>query len=325
MGDGNRASVGDLIITRANDRRLRITATDWVKNGDRWRILNLTGTGGVKVRHIRNGRTVTLPAGYVSTAAELGFASTVHTAQGVTADTMHGVVTGEESRQQLYTMLTRGRSANHLYVSVVGDGDPHTLIRPDTIRPSTATELLEQILARDGSPRSARTLLREQQDPAVRLGESVGRYLDALHMAAENLIGRSAVQAVGTAVNQLLPGLSDEPAWPTLRGHLLLLAAAGADPVAEVLTAAAQWDLASAHDQAAVIDWRIQDVDEVTAGGRCRGCRAFPTCLPLTPTGGHTWTPDHALLLSSPTRSAATPQPKRRPGRPSRAPRCRPS
>ena len=39
-------------------------------------------------------------------------------------------------------------------------------------------------------------------------------------------------------------------------------------------------------------------------GGRCRGCRAFPTALPPTPTGDHTWTPDHSLLLSSPTRSA---------------------
>jgi hypothetical protein len=28
----------------------------------------------------------------------------------MTADTVHGVVTGEESRQQLYTMLTRGRT-----------------------------------------------------------------------------------------------------------------------------------------------------------------------------------------------------------------------
>ena len=191
------------------------------------------------MRHVRNGRTATLPAGYVSTATELGYASTVHTAQGVTADTMHGVVTGEESRQQLYTMVTRGRSANHIYVSVVGDGDPHTLIRPDTILPSTATELLEQILARDGSPRSASTLLREQQDPAVRLGESVARYLDALHMAAENVTGSSAVQAVETSANQLLPGLTDEPAWPTLRGHLLLLAAGGADPVAELFIAAA--------------------------------------------------------------------------------------
>ena len=79
-----------------------------------------------------------------------------------------------------------------------------------------------------------------KQAPAVRLGESVGRYLDALHMAAENLIGKTAVQAVETSANQLLPGLTDEPAWPTLRGHLLLLAAAGADPAAELLTAAAQ-------------------------------------------------------------------------------------
>src|SRR5215203_5138569 len=164
LADGNAASVGDLIITRANNRRLHISATDWVKNGDRWTILNLTGTGGVRVRHLRNGRTATLPAGYVSTATELGYATTVHTAQGMTADTMHGVVTGEESRQQLYTMVTRGRTANHIYVSVVGDRDPHTLIRPDTIRPSTATELLKQILARDGSPKSASTLLREQQD-----------------------------------------------------------------------------------------------------------------------------------------------------------------
>ena len=286
LRDGNRASVGDIVITRRNDRRLRIAATDWVRNGDRWTVLNLTGAGGVRVRHVRNGRTVTLPAGYVCTATELGYASTVHTAQGVTADTVHGVVTGEESRQQLYTMVTRGRSANHIYVSVVGDGDPHTLIRPDTIRPSTATELLEQILARDGSPRSASTLLGEQQAPAVRLGESVERYLDALHMAAEDVIGSSAVQAVETSANRLLPGLSDEPAWPTLRGHLLLLAAAGADPAAELLTAAAQWDLTSAHDQAAVIDSRIHDVNQVTAEGPLPWLPGIPHRLAADPDWG---------------------------------------
>jgi hypothetical protein len=67
LGDGNRASVGDLIISRSNDRRLRITATDWVKNGDLWAVLNLTRTGGLRVRHVRNGGTVTLPADYVRT------------------------------------------------------------------------------------------------------------------------------------------------------------------------------------------------------------------------------------------------------------------
>ena len=96
----------------------------------------------------------------------------MHTAQGVTADTMHGLVTGEESRQQLYTMLTRGRIANHLYLQVVGDGDPHSLIRPETVHPSTATELLERILARDDAARSATTLQRDQHDPAVRLADA---------------------------------------------------------------------------------------------------------------------------------------------------------
>jgi hypothetical protein len=129
LADGNRASVGDLVITRRNHRRVRIGATDWVKNGDRWTVLNLTKTGGLRVRHALNGRIVTLPADYVQTSVELGYATTVHTAQGVTADTMHGVVTGEEPRQQRYTMITRGRSANHVYVAVVGDGDPHTVIQ----------------------------------------------------------------------------------------------------------------------------------------------------------------------------------------------------
>ena len=46
LGDGNRASVGDMIITRANDRRLRLSATDWVKNGDRWTITHVERSGG---------------------------------------------------------------------------------------------------------------------------------------------------------------------------------------------------------------------------------------------------------------------------------------
>ncbi|HEX6757592.1 MAG TPA: AAA family ATPase, partial [Propionibacteriaceae bacterium] len=293
LADGNQASVGDLIITRSNDRRLRISATDWVKNGDRWIILNLTRTGGFRVRHVRNGRTVTLPAEYVQTSVELGYASTVHTGQGVTADTMHGVVTGEESRQQLYTMLTRGRTANHVYVAVVGDGDPHTVLQPNNVHLRTATELLEQILTHDASPQSATTLQREQQDPAVRLAASVERYIDALHVAAEEVIGSSAVQALQASANQLVPGLADEPAWPTLRAHLLLLAVDGRDPHQRLRAACEAREVCSADDPAAVLDWRCTRPACPVERARCRGCPAFPTASPLTPAGGHTCTPAH--------------------------------
>ena len=194
LADGNQASVGDVIITRRNDRRLRITATDWVKNGDRWTIIDIGRRADLTVRHNSSHLTVRLPIDYVRTSTGLGYATTIHSAQGVSADTMHGLLTGQESRQQLYTMLTRGRHANHLYLQVVGDGDPHTLIQPDTFSPRTPSETLQQILARDETPVSASTVLRELNDPAARLFQAVQRYTDGLHVAAEQLAGPQTVR-----------------------------------------------------------------------------------------------------------------------------------
>ena len=199
---------------------------------------------------------------------------------------MHGVVTGGESRQQLYTMLTRGRAANHIYLSVVGDGDPHNVIRPDTVHPRTATELLEQILARDSAAQSATTLQREQQDPAARLGPATARYVDALHLAAEHVAGSQVVAGLDRSAERLLNGLTAEPAWPTLRGQLLLLAAGGADPVAELFAAAAPRELASARDQAAVLDSRLHDIDDVATGGPLPWLPGIPDRLAGDPDWG---------------------------------------
>jgi hypothetical protein len=259
LADGNRASCGDVIITRSNDRRLRPSATDWVKNGDRWTITHVGRDGDLTVRHIRSHRSVRLPAEYVRASTGLGYATTIHAAQGATADTMHGLITSEESRQQLYTMLTRGRAANHLYLQVVGDCDPHTLIRPATVAPRTALESLQGILARDDAPTSVTTLLRELGDPAARLFDAVQRYTDGLHVAAERLVGPQTVAALDR-VDQFIPGLSSEPSWPTLRAHLLALAAqTGGHPLIHLQEAAAGRDLRTAGDMAAVLDWRLPE------------------------------------------------------------------
>ena len=257
LADGNQASVGDVIITRSNDRRLRLTATDWVKNGDRWTITRIGRRGDLTVRHNRSQLTVRLPIDYVRTSIGLGYATTIHSAQGVSADTMHGLLTGQESRQQLYTMLTRGRAANHLYLQVVADGDPHTLIRPETVAPRTPTETLQQILARDEAPVSASTVLREFNNPAAGLFQAVQRYTDGLHIAAEQLVGPQTVAELDQA-DRYVPGLTAEPAWPTLRAHLLALAAeTGEHPLRHLLTAASGRDLRTAGDMAAVLDWRL--------------------------------------------------------------------
>jgi hypothetical protein len=73
---------------------LVITATDWVKNGDRWTVTAVRPGGAVQAVHVGTGRHVTLPAAYVAESSELGYASTVHGAQGVTTDTAHTVATG---------------------------------------------------------------------------------------------------------------------------------------------------------------------------------------------------------------------------------------
>ena len=260
LADGNRASVGDVIITRTNNRRLRLTATDWVKNGDRWTITGIDRNGDLKVRHNRSRLTVRLPAGYVGESTGLGYASTIHTAQGISADTMHGLATGQESRQQLYTMLTRGRAGNHLYLRVVGDGDPHTVIRPENVAPRTPTEMLQQILARDDTPASATTLLRGLSDPATRLFDAVRRYTDGLHLAAEQLVGPQTVQLLDTRADQVAPHLTNQPSWPTLRAHLLTLATeTGEHPLLHLHTAAAGRELHTAADLAAVLDWRLPE------------------------------------------------------------------
>ena len=257
LADGNRASEGDLIITRTNDRRLRTASTDWVKNGDRW-IIHAITKHGIRARHTRSGRYVTLPPQYIAESVELGYASTTHTAQGITADTMHGLLTGAETRQQAYTMLTRGRTANHTYLVTVGDGDPHTVINPEVINPLTPTDLLERILGRDESPLSATTQLCASADPRIQLKDAIDRYTDAIAFAATHIAGDIGTRALERRVDATRPGLTDAPGWQALASELLMIQADGRDPIA-ALARAHHSPISPTADPASVLAWRIAD------------------------------------------------------------------
>ncbi|MGY1683150.1 MobF family relaxase [Geodermatophilus sp. SYSU D01176] len=257
LADGTRAGAGDAVITRRNDRTLPLGVTDWVKNGDRFTVRAVGGDGALDVVHTGTKRRLTLPATYVREHVQLGYAATVHGAQGVTADTCHTVLTGAESRQLLYVALSRGRDANHVYLSTVGDGDPHSIVTPAAVSPPTATDLLVATLARDDAQISAAGARRELADPAAQLHTAAVRYADALRFAAEHRLGPRVAEELEGAAEHLRPGLTAAPAWPVLRGHLALLALAGSDPVAALTTAAGLRGLDSAADPAAVLDWRL--------------------------------------------------------------------
>ncbi|MCW2816144.1 MAG: primase catalytic core, N-terminal domain [Nocardioides sp.] len=272
LADGLTAGLGDLVITRTNDRHLRVSATDWVTNGDRWHITGISDDGSLDVTHATNGLHARLPRHYVQASVELGYATTIHTAQGITTDTVHGLIptsagTGAMTRQDLYTMLTRGRRENHGYLPAgATTGDAHQLIHPDAIHPQTPRETLEKILGNDGAATSATTELESAHDPSTLLQQARERYDDALNLACEQAVSATVVDAVETHAEQLLPGMTEQPAWPTLRQRLIRAAADNQDPIDLLNLAADRGRLHDARDPAATLTWRLEALTDFPAG-----------------------------------------------------------
>jgi hypothetical protein len=105
---------------------------------------------------LEDGARVFFDGDYLREHVSLGYAVTVHSAQGVTADTCHAVLGETTSRALLYVAMTRGRHTNsvHLYERVTGDhesGHPqpdgtHVTSRGDN---DQAVDLIRGILAND--------------------------------------------------------------------------------------------------------------------------------------------------------------------------------
>ena len=252
LTDGTWASAGDEILTRRNDRRLTIAATDWVKNGDRFTVQHVLPGGALRAIHPATGRRVVLPAAYVAEHVQLGYASTVHTAQGRTADTSHTVLTGAEDRQLLYVAASRGRTSNSLYLQTADDGDEHAPAQPDSVRPPTAAELLTRILGRDGAQTSATSTWRQLADPAGRLADEADRYLDSLTVAAAKAFRNGSRFDHGRAAGRPAPlpwlppvsaALAEHPVWG---GYLIERARRVEDLARQIAYVAEGWTTGTA-------------------------------------------------------------------------------
>jgi conjugative relaxase-like TrwC/TraI family protein len=163
LADGTRASAGDLVITRRNDRRLRTLRGGWVRNGDRWQITDVRADGSVVARRLdrKFGGTVMLPAAYVAEYLDLGYAVTAHRAQGITVDTAHVVVTGSTTRENLYVSMTRGRDSNIAYVALDRPDETHTPPHPDDVN---ARAVLYGVLHHSGVELSAHQTIESEQE-----------------------------------------------------------------------------------------------------------------------------------------------------------------
>ncbi|WP_410874735.1 MobF family relaxase [Nocardia sp. A7] len=284
--DHTAASVGDTIRTRQNNQKLRLGARDWVRNGYAWTVTAVHPDGSITARHHGNtAASVRLPADYVAQFVRLGYAATIDSAQGITADTCHVALTGNESRQQFYVAMTRGIHANHTYIPSALSGEEGSFWTEAAAFPRTAVEHLTQILARDGAQKSAHTHLRDVLDPYRRIGRALDIYLDSLGLAAEAALGDSGLARLDAAAETLHPGLTDSPAYPSLRQHLATIAASGTDPVTALRAAADSRELDTAADPAAVLDWRLDPTGAHSApAGPLAWAPGIPSRLDTTST-----------------------------------------
>lgn len=177
LHDDSRAAIGDTVITRKNDRRL-IARRGWVRNGDRWTVLDVRTDGAVVARRLgaTRGSSVVLPAAYVAEHLELGYAVTSYRAQGVTTDTAHVLVDSSMTRENLYVAMTRGRESNQAYVAVDRPDSLHSGPHPADDDGATARSVLHGVLQNVGAELSAHESLVAEQETWGTIAQLAAEY-----------------------------------------------------------------------------------------------------------------------------------------------------
>ncbi|WP_228819172.1 MobF family relaxase [Nocardia transvalensis] len=171
LSDNADGHVGDVVLTRLNDNRLRITGGkrrgSGIDNGDLWRIRKVHGDGSITVLGADHRGSVRLPANYVAANVELGYASTVHRSQGSTVDRCHLLMNATLGRALAYVGLTRGAESNRIYLATDAL-DPTCEQQPED--PLTGQQMFARVLAREDDNLTATETMRLEQaridDPA---------------------------------------------------------------------------------------------------------------------------------------------------------------
>lgn len=274
LHNSSRAHVGDTIVTRKNARRLIVNSgQDFVKNGDLWRVTDLHDDGRITAQHIQHGGKVTLPASYVEQSVELGYAATIHRAQGSTVDTAHALVDASTDRAGAYVALTRGRENNALYVALADGEKPDDVLDRITgayERDLTVHESVDQLRSEH---RNIASLIAQHEDIselAVQkvmepyLMEGMSRVKE--HPVRDKDSGQIIDHTPANGVEDAKAVLAS-PAWPALAHDMGEAYRAGVDPAALVERAYSYRPLeaseqgAEAKDYAAVMQWRVEKLN----------------------------------------------------------------
>jgi len=101
---GEQIGIGDRVATRRNDADLGVA------NRQTWAVTGIGSDGSLALRG--KGRDRVIPAEYAARFVELGYATTIHGAQGETVDRAHVAIGETTGAAAAYVAMTRGRHDN---------------------------------------------------------------------------------------------------------------------------------------------------------------------------------------------------------------------
>jgi conjugative relaxase-like TrwC/TraI family protein len=298
IADGQRATVGDLLVCTENDHSVDAGEGETLANKHVLRIEAITAQGPVVRRMLDADPNTLAPRWTEDTflfpryqSAELGYAVTEHVAQGRTVAATRAIITPSDNRQGTYVAVSRGTADNVMMVITPSPklADPLPLSRPaPELNRSRKLEherqghvpqrppqgdfdegmtVLADVLARDATDLAATEYQQRQRSNADHLGLMHAIWMDLTERAdAERF--RQIVQSQLAGTRGIGNGALDTPTARWLYRTMRSAELAGADPGEVVRQAVQSRDLNGARDIPAVIDARMRP--SINALAPCR-------------------------------------------------------
>jgi hypothetical protein len=262
------AGVGDLVEARKLDWGLAGHEGNrrGPVNRETYRVSAVRGDGGLDVT-TADGERLVLPASYVAEHLALGYASTVHSAQGATVDTTHSVISSHTGLAALYVALSRGREANTAHVATVSrvedpaQGRDEHAIHRDPV--AVLARLLDTGDQAEAATRSALATAVESAQEAGTVRTAAELLADAAQLAATERTATWLDQLTdaGVLTSQQRARIAAEDGAASLTRALRRAELAGHDPRAELHAAITERPLEGARNLTNVIYSRITHGD----------------------------------------------------------------
>ena len=264
LSRGEKAGVGDTILARKNqtfyDDETATSAR--INNGTLLTVTGIAENGSITARNQTTGEELCLPADYVHDNVQLGYAATVHRAQGSTVDCTRAVIDHHVDRAGLYVALTRGKIANHIYAvtehqldELAEEGHYHY---QGIDHAPNARDVFNKAISRDNSPKAAREVIADVVDEQTSPDRMMGLWLMGKDEATNDFIDAYLPDWIDTLPGDLARKIetSNDGVAPIRHGWAQLIDA-GIDP--RTVMDAATRDIDNAHDPARLIRYRLDE------------------------------------------------------------------